>query len=177
MIALCYTARVAPKKTRGIQGPEPGPLRPPMSRAFLLAQIGAHAAARFAERMAALDLQPQHAGVLRLIASAPAGISQRRLGEQLGVFPSRMVALLDDLENRGLVERRDDPADRRSYTVHFTERGQQALRDIGKVAREHDEAICAGLGAQEREQLTTLLTRIAAQQGLTPGVHPGFRRL
>ena len=159
-------------------GPPPqGAPRPPVSRAFLLAQIGAHAAARFAERMAALDLQPQHAGVLRLIAGTPDGISQRRLGERLGVFPSRMVALLDDLEGRGLVERRDDPTDRRSYAVHLTERGQQALRDIGRVAREHDEAVCAALGPQEREQLTALLTRIAAQQGLTPGVHPGFRQV
>jgi DNA-binding MarR family transcriptional regulator len=127
--------------------------------------------------MAALDLLPQHAGVLRLMAGASGGISQRRLGAMLGVFPSRMVALVDDLEKRGLVERRDDPSDRRSYALRLTETGTRTLKDIGRLAREHDEEICAGLNATEREQLMTLLTRLAAQLGLSPGVHPGYRRL
>src|SRR5262249_14858480 len=153
------------------RGPEGSGPRHPLSAAFLLAQVGAHGAARFAERLGALGLQPPHAGVLRLIAQS-GGISQRRLGELLGIFPSRMVALLDDLEKRGLIERRDEPTDRRSYAVHLTEAGNQALRDIGRIAREHDDAICAGLSPQEREQLTALLTRVAARQGLTPGVHP-----
>jgi DNA-binding MarR family transcriptional regulator len=171
-----YSARVPTKRARPDRGVDAGPPRPPVSCAFLLAQIGAHAGGRFAERLAAVDLQPQHAGVLRLIG-ASGGLSQRRLGEMLGVFPSRTVALVDELETRGLVERRDEPADRRSYALHLTERGTQALRDIGRVAREHDEAICAGLTGPEREQLMALLTRLAAQLGLTPGVHPGYRRL
>jgi DNA-binding MarR family transcriptional regulator len=159
-------------------GAEPSsPGRPPISRAFLLTQIGTHAASRFAERMSALDLLPQHAGVLRLMAGVGGGISQRRLGEMLGVFPSRMVALVDELEKRGLVERRDDPEDRRSYALHLTEPGTRALKEIGRLAREHDEEICAGLNAGEREQLMALLTRLAADLGLTPGVHPGYRRL
>ena len=167
-----------PRKPATDAAPEPAvPGRPPISRAFLLTQIGTHAASRFAERMAALDLLPQHAGVLRLMAGAAGGISQRRLGEMLGVFPSRMVALVDDLEKRGFVERRDDPTDRRSYALHLTEQGTRALKDIGKLAREHDEEICAGLNPTEREQLMALLSRLAAQLGLAPGVHPGYRRL
>jgi DNA-binding MarR family transcriptional regulator len=166
---------VPPKKARPDPDAAVAPPRPPISCAFLLAQIGAYAAGRFAERLAAVELQPQHAGVLRLIGMS-GGLSQRRLGEMLGVFPSRTVALVDELETRGLVERRDEPADRRSYALHLTERGTQALRDIGRIAREHDEAVCAGLSAPEREQLKVLLTRVAADQGLTPGVHPGYRR-
>ena len=48
---------------------------------------------------------------------------------------------------------------------------------IGKIAREHDDAICTALNSEEREMLGALLGRIADQQGLTPGVHPGFSRL
>jgi DNA-binding MarR family transcriptional regulator len=148
----------------------------PLSCAFLLAQVGAFAASKFAERLAALEFQPQHAGVLRLIGVS-GGISQRELAGQLGVFPSRAVALLDELEARGLIERRDDPGDRRSYALHLTERGSLALHDIREVARAHDEAICAGLADDERERLKSLLKRLAEQHGLTPGVHPGFRKL
>jgi hypothetical protein len=51
------------------------------------------------------------------------------------------------------------------------------LDSIGRVAREHQQALCAALSAEEREQLAGMLLRIAEQQGLRPGVHPGFRTL
>ncbi|MFL5263866.1 MAG: MarR family winged helix-turn-helix transcriptional regulator [Anaeromyxobacteraceae bacterium] len=143
--------------------------------AFLLAQVGAHAAARFAERLAPLGLAPQHAGILRVLGQA-AGQSQRALSERLGVLPSRLVALVDDLEARGLVERRDDADDRRSYALHLTPRGREALEEIGRVARAHGDALCAALTEPERAQLAALLGRIAEDQGLLPGVHPGLRR-
>jgi DNA-binding MarR family transcriptional regulator len=144
--------------------------------AFLVAQVGAQAAARFAERLAALDLAPPHAGILRLLAAQP-GISQQGLAERLEVFPSRLVALVDELAERGLVERRDDPSDRRAYSLHLTPRGHHQLQGIGRVARQHQDALLAALAAPEREQLASLLRRIADEQGLTPLVHPGYRRL
>jgi DNA-binding MarR family transcriptional regulator len=144
--------------------------------AFLLAQVGAHAANRFAERLTTLDLAPSHAGVLRIIAAAT-GLSQRALGEQLGIFPSRLVTLLDELASRGLVERRDDPDDRRSYALYLTEKGREALAAIGRIGREHSDELLAALSDAERAQLGNLLQRIADDQGLKPGVHPGFRKL
>jgi DNA-binding MarR family transcriptional regulator len=146
------------------------------SVAFLLAQVGAHAAARFAERLAPLKLAPQHAGILRVIGTS-AGLSQRALGERLGVLPSRLVALVDELETRGLVERRDDPQDRRTYALHLTEKGRAMLEEIGRAAREHQESLCAALGEPDRQVLAALLARIAEEQGLTAGVHPGFKTL
>ncbi len=143
---------------------------------FLLTQIGSHAAARFAERIAALDLTPPHAGVLRQIARFPA-ISQRALGARLGISPSRLVGLIDELEERGLVERRDDPADRRSYALQLGDAGRRVLKQIGTVAREHDQAVCEPLTPAERETLGRLLQRLAEHHGLTPGVHPGFRSM
>jgi len=137
--------------------------------------VGAHAASRFAERLAPLRLAPQHAGVLRIIGLS-AGLSQRALGERLGILPSRLVALVDELEARGLVERRDDPGDRRSYALHLTDGGQATLDEIGRIARTHGESLCASLDDRERRQLAGLLARIAEEQGLAPGVHPGFKR-
>src|SRR5215472_7895111 len=142
--------------------------------AFLLAQVGAHAASKFAERLAALRLTPPDAGILRLL-NMSAGVSQQELAAKLGIHPSRLVALLDELERKGLVERRPNPNDRRQYSLHLTERGVQTLNEVGQVARQHQEALCAALSPEERDTLGELLRKIADQQGLTPGVHPGYR--
>jgi DNA-binding MarR family transcriptional regulator len=142
--------------------------------AFLLSQVGAHSSARFADRLEPLGLKPPHAGILKVIHEAD-GLSQQALGDRLGMFPSRLVAVLDELGRLGLVERRDNPADRRSYALYLTEAGRRALEQIERVAREHQHALCAALDASERVQLAGFLRRIAAQQGLAPGIHPGFR--
>lgn len=148
----------------------------PRSTAFLLAQVGARAAALFATRLQELELVPAHAGTLRAIAHN-AGISQQALASLLGMVPSRLVSLLDELEKRGLVERRDHPEDRRVYAIHQTEKGSRAMADIGRVARAHDDAVCASLSEKERELLWSMLSRIADDQKLTPGVHPGFAQV
>jgi DNA-binding MarR family transcriptional regulator len=142
--------------------------------AFLLAQLGAHAAGQFADRIARLDLTPAQAGLLRLLAVSP-GRSQRQLADQLGMPPSRFVPFADELEQRGLIERRRNPTDRRLHALHLTERGQQLLAELRTVGATHERQLCQALNADERRQLTALLRRVAEQQGLTPGVHPGYR--
>jgi DNA-binding MarR family transcriptional regulator len=144
--------------------------------AFLLAQVGAHAATQFAERLGALRLSPPDAGILRLLRLA-AGISQQELSTRLQIHPSRLVAILDNLEQRELVERKPNPQDRRLYSLHLTKDGGEILERIGMVAREHQDALLATLSGEERGKLTELLHRIADAQGLTPGVHPGYQRL
>jgi DNA-binding MarR family transcriptional regulator len=144
--------------------------------AFMLAQIGAHAAEKFAERLAPLKLVPAHAGILRVIRQAE-GMSQQALAKHLGMFPSRMVLVLDELEKTGLVERKASVSDRRVYALHLTARGREKLEAIGRVAREHQESLCAGLNATERETLAALLSKIAGEQNLVPGVHPGYRQI
>jgi len=151
-------------------------LKPPTGLAFLLAQVGAHAAAQFGRRLEVLGLAPPDAGILRKIAADP-GISQQALAEHLGVVPSRMVALLDALEQRGMVDRASSPDDRRSYALRLTPRGDQTLKEIGRIAGEHERDLCAALDEKERATLVELLRRVAQQQGLTPGVHPGYRTL
>jgi DNA-binding MarR family transcriptional regulator len=146
------------------------------SPAFLVAQVGAHAAAKFAERLGPLGLTPAHVGSLRVIAGS-SGASQQEVAERLGMFPSRLVALIDELEDRGLVERRENARDRRTYVLQLTPRGKEVLQSVGRVAREHQDALLSALSTEEREVLASLLARVAAQQGLRPGVHPGFSRL
>ena len=142
--------------------------------AFLLAQLGADAAARWARRIAPLDLTPAQTGLLRLIAREP-GQSQQSLARQLGTPPSRLVLLLDELEERGLTERRRNPSDRRHHALYLTGDGTRLMAQLGQIGAAHEDDICAPLNAAEREQLHGLLTRIASHSGLTPGVHPGFR--
>jgi DNA-binding MarR family transcriptional regulator len=150
------------------------PPRP--QNAFLLAQIGAHAAARFTERIKALGLTPAQAGLLRLIAWEP-GQSQQTVAAKMGTPASRLVLLVDGLEERGLIERRRNRDDRRNYALHLTEAGAQFMRqEIAPVGAAHEDEICSGLEPDERAQLHDLLERIAARQGLTPGVHPGYRQ-
>ena len=110
------------------------------STAFLLAQIGAHAAAQFGERLKGLRLTRPHAGILRLIGLTP-GLSQQELARRLAILPSQLVALLDELQERGLIERRPDATDRRTYALHLTASGRDVREQIGRIAREHDDAV------------------------------------
>jgi len=144
--------------------------------AFLLAQLGAYAAERFGERAAVLDFSRPQAGLLRLISREP-GQSQQAVARRLGTPPSRLVALVDGLEQRGLIERRRNPGDRRNYALHLTAAGEQAMTDLSQVSLEHEQAIAAPLTPAERAQLSKLLGKLAAAHGLVPGVHPGYRNL
>src|SRR5579884_3946353 len=113
-----YSPRVHERSNRG------GPPRGRTSVAFLLAQVGAHAATQFGDRLAPLQLSRPHVGILNVVG-AGAGLSQQALGEVLGILPSRLVQLVDELEERGLVERRDSAEDRRSYALHLTDKGRR----------------------------------------------------
>lgn len=151
-----------------------GPARAPL--AFLLAQVGAHAALRYADRLSVLQLTPPHAGILWALSRLP-GQSQQALVELLSVHPSRLVTLLDELESRKLVQRRVTKRDRRTNALQLTARGEEMLGALRRVSREHREQLCASLSEGEQEQLAALLQRIADQQGLRPGVHPRYARL
>ena len=144
--------------------------------AFLLAQLGSHAASQFAERLGVLELAPQDAGILRLLRVA-AGLSQQELASKLQIHPSRLVSILDKLEKRGFVERRANPNDRRLYSLYLTKNGEEILEKIGKVAREHQDTLLSALSKEERDELAKLLLKVADQQGLVRGVHPGYQRL
>jgi DNA-binding MarR family transcriptional regulator len=143
--------------------------------AFLLVQLGAHVAREFAERLAPLGLEPRHAGLLSRLA-ANEGLSQQALGELLGLNATRMVFLVDELEQRGLVERRRNATDRRSYALYLTPQGREALQQVQAFGSSHQDEIGSSLTRAERIELASLLRRLAAEQGITeqslPGVPP-----
>jgi DNA-binding MarR family transcriptional regulator len=144
--------------------------------AFLLSQLGTHAAERFAVVLGEHDLTPPLAGIMRLLRGAPA-LSQQQLAERLGVAPSRIVSYVDELEARGWIRRTRDSVDRRVNVLNLTAEGQQAFTALAGIARGHEAAITAGLAPAERATLLELLTKIADHQQLTPGVHPGYRHV
>jgi DNA-binding MarR family transcriptional regulator len=164
----------------GTGGPGPGGRDPASGDgfAYLLVQLGFHLAGRFAEQLAPLGLEPRHFGMLTRLA-ANEGRSQQAIGELMGLNPTRMVFLVDELEKRGLVERRRNPADRRSHALYLTDRGWATLREAQQVSARHAGQVGASLTGAQRRQLTGLLRRLADEQGITgeglPGPPPGPR--
>ncbi len=151
--------------------PSAGRLRVP-GAAFLLSQLGYHSSRLWQARLAPIGLDPRHVMLLRHVAIEE-GRSQQALGEALRIPPSRMVALVDALEQRGLLRRRPDPGDRRVRALHLTADGRRLLGKVMEISLEHERQLSKGLRPAEREQLITLLSRVAAEQGLSEGVHPG----
>lgn len=147
--------------------------RAPSTLAFLLSQVGIHASRLFAERISAVDLSPPLFRILNLVDAAE-GKSQQAIGEAIEVPASRMVALVDELEQRGLVERRPDPADRRVRALYLTRKGRETLSRGRGIAKEHEEDLTRGLAAADRERLVALLQKIVDEQTLGKGVHPGL---
>jgi len=145
--------------------PDPAPAHPGGSIAFLLVQLGFHGARRFGERLAPLGLEQRQAGMLVRLAEND-GKSQQAIAELIGVTATRMVFLTDELERLGLVERRRNPADRRSHALHLTEAGKAMLARVREVTATHEAEIVASLTGAEREQLLELLRRLARDQGL-----------
>jgi len=155
-----------------VENPPPE-LRPDGTAAFLLVQLGFHVARRYGERLAPLGLAQRHAGMLVRLAEND-GRSQQAIGELIGMNATRMVFLTDEMEKLGLVERRRNPADRRSHALYLTKAGTAMLARVQEVTAAHEAEITAGLSAAERGELIALLRRLARDQGLAAGVLPAM---
>ena len=139
--------------------------------AFLIAQVGSFAQSSFGKQVDPFGLRLAHVGVLKAIFKAD-GLTQRELGNALGMFPSNLVKLIDELEEKELVRRGKSAVDRRPYTLELTKKGQRITLELIALTRTHQDYICASLTATERRELARLLQKIATAQGLQPGVHP-----
>jgi len=96
-----------------------------------------------------------------LSALAEAGpLSQQRLAERLRVNRTSMVAVADELEREGYVERRRDPADRRAYALHVTDAGLVTLATRAGDIAGADEELTSALSARERARLNDLLRQL-----------------
>ncbi|HXA29023.1 MAG TPA: MarR family winged helix-turn-helix transcriptional regulator [Candidatus Angelobacter sp.] len=154
-------------------GIEPGGGGPLDSLGFLLSQLGFEGSRRFHAALAPLGIDPRHFLLLRFVAREE-GRSQQALGEMLRIPASRMVALVDQLEERGLLERRANPHDRRARALHVTPAGRRLMSRALKRATAHEMSLGTTLSDAERSSLVALLQKLAVEMQLTSGVHPGL---
>lgn len=152
---------------READGSEPQAFR---AVGFMLSSLGHAVAATFSARLAPLGLEPREFALLRSVSSRE-GASQQATGERLGIPPSRMVALVDALEERGLLERRPSPSDRRAHALYQTPQGKRLLAKATAVAAALEGELTEDLDVEQRTQLMALFDRMAAKLGVPPGVH------
>jgi DNA-binding MarR family transcriptional regulator len=110
-------------------------------------------------RLRALDLTPPQGIALRLLADTPAPM--RMIADALGCDASNMTGIADRLEERGLVERRIDRADRRVKLLSLTDAGRELIARLD-APMTGEIAGMARLTATERAQLADLLQRAFA---------------
>jgi DNA-binding MarR family transcriptional regulator len=127
---------------------------------YLMTLIAEHAGESFERELRVAGIRVRHASVLVLI-DAEGPMSQRELGRRLRIDKSPMVGVVDDLEQLGLAQRRRRTSDRRVQAIHLTEAGRVLAARVTAVADELNERTFAPLEESEREQLQTLLLRVA----------------
>jgi DNA-binding MarR family transcriptional regulator len=125
---------------------------------FLMNVLGRKSRMRFAEALAPLGLQPPTFGLLTII-EAEEGVTQHALGAMMGIDPSTMVGLVDQLEQGGFAERRPHPGDRRAHVVQITPKGRRALERGRRAGEQVQEELLGSLTPGEREELLALLRK------------------
>ncbi|WP_059008127.1 MarR family winged helix-turn-helix transcriptional regulator [Streptomyces specialis] len=146
----------------GDGGPTAARLRSLPSR--LLSQTAAHADRLVTEGLATADARKWHYAVLvALREQGPA--SQAGLSRHAGMYRSDLVAVINELADRGHVERTPDPADRRRNVITITPRGRAQLRRLDGLLATIQDQVLAPLAPAEREELVRMLTRLAEHHG------------
>jgi DNA-binding MarR family transcriptional regulator len=122
---------------------------------YLLRLAHDHAHRTKAEQMPGAAHPRDYSMLVALQTTGP--ISQQRLAEKMRVNRTLIVGIVDDLERRGWVERRRDPGDRRSYQLHVTPAGAQAVAEMGPRVAAASAIMAANLTEAERTRLHELL--------------------
>lgn len=145
----------------------------PPSVAFVVSRLGFSVSQALALGLKPLGIDPQHFGLLRALLFTE-GQSQRAIGVSLGIPPNRMVALVDDLEARGAVERAKHPTDRRAYALTLTPKGKKLFEDALEIAISVEGRLCEKLSGADKKRLLDLLGRLNSLTNVPEGVHPGL---
>jgi DNA-binding MarR family transcriptional regulator len=130
------------------------------SSTFLLKRLGFTAKERSMKAYEQTGLHPYHHGILTVLGERSLD-TQGAIADALGYDRGQLVGLLDDLEERGLVERRRDPNDRRRHIVRITADGEKMLRRLRTLARQIEDEFLSPLSDAERADLHALLFRLA----------------
>lgn len=140
----------------------------------MLSSLGYAVSRRFHQVLEPLDLEPSEFALMRAVAASD-GESQNALAERLHISPSWMVAVVDELEKRELLERKPHARDRRVRNLHLTGAGKKLLKRAELQARQFDGLVTEPLSESELLQLLELLHRVAAGLELHPGAHAAMR--
>jgi DNA-binding MarR family transcriptional regulator len=111
---------------------------------------------RIAEALGTIGLTPALFGLLNMLRTRDGAI-QQELGAAMGVDPSTMVALIDELETAGLAKRRPCPTDRRKREITITPKGRKVLERGRRMATQVEGEVLSGLTGDQRRELLTLL--------------------
>jgi DNA-binding MarR family transcriptional regulator len=142
-----------------------GEATPVRAVGYELSSVGYAVSRGFKKALADYDLDPREFGLLRDVEMKE-GQSQQGLAHALQIPPSRIVAIVDGLERRGLIERRAHASDRRVRELYLTDEGRSVIRAAYEDARAYEDRLTTHLTDKEREQLLELLDRVAAALGI-----------
>jgi DNA-binding MarR family transcriptional regulator len=119
---------------------------------------------RSLEALAPLGLSVKAVGALTVL-DAEGPLTQRRLGERQGIDRTTAVAVVDELERLGAVERRRDPRDRRANALHVTASGRRLLARARTAVAAAEDAFLAPLPDAERRRLRAALRTLVEAGG------------
>lgn len=105
-----------------------------------------------------IGLTPALFALLNVLGARDATI-QQQLSSDMGIDPSAMVKLINELESKGLAERRRRPNDRRAWEVVITAKGRRTLERARRSVAQVEDEVLGGLTPADRRQLLTLLRR------------------
>jgi DNA-binding MarR family transcriptional regulator len=129
------------------------------STGYLLARLGMESRRAWGQMLGDHGLTPHQFGVLMTLAQLKAA-SQQRLSRAVGVDPRNAVPIVDSLQQRGLIERRPDPADRRRHVITLTRAGQVQIEQLGQAGTELEDWFLASLTDEERAGLHATLRKL-----------------
>jgi DNA-binding MarR family transcriptional regulator len=143
-----------------------------LSIPFLLKRLGWAVKDRSHAAFDSVELNPQHHAVLALLDEGTPE-TQATIADALGYDRSHLVGVLDELEEKGYIERKRDPGDRRRHLVTMTPAGEEALGRLRAIARQVEQEFLAPLDPEERRTLHRLLVELASHHdprcaGATP---------
>src|SRR3954463_384131 len=131
---------------------------------LLVIKLGRITMHRFTEALEPFGIRPRH--VAALIELRDSGeLTQQSLCGQLHLDPTNLVAILNELEQRGYAKRRRDPEDRRRHLVEISKKGLAVIEKVSEVMDGVEADMLQGFDADEREQLERLLTSIWERSG------------
>ncbi len=132
------------------------------STVYLLVSLAVGCKALAVARVADAGFELYDYSVLALLSEG-ARATQAAIADALMVDPSRLVALLDSLEERGMIVRQRDPQDRRRHVVSITAQGTTELAKMRRIVHAMEDEFFSPLTADERSALHRMLVTLAAE--------------